>query len=176
MTTTPTIQEQLAERFESLPKSVQDAVTSADVEKKLRALSQKHKLHLDQWVLLENEIMLTLLGIEEPENMSKNIEREVRVTPEVAQNIVNDIAVLIFAPIRESLQKGIPSETLARKTTTETVQSDSAGLILPNQELPQSSQNEKRGPTDLNGPAYQTGTSSLERKNVQGDPYREPLE
>lgn len=181
MPTQPNIQQELAQRFAELPQSVQNAVTSADVEKKLRALSQKHKLHLDQWVLLENEIMLTLLGVEDPANMAANIAKEVRVTPEVAQAIVNDIATLVFAPIRQALQQGIPGDALNRKTTTNTVQSDSAGLVMPNENDPDASGQgvglaTKREPTDLSGPAYQAGTSSTARKNVVGDPYREPVE
>lgn len=177
MTTKPNIQQELAERFAALPKSVQDVVTSADVEKKLRALSQKHKLHLDQWVLLENEIMLTLLGVEDPEDMAANIAKEVRVTPEVAQAIVADIATLVFAPIRQALQQGIPGDALTRQTTTNTVQSDAAGLVMPNQQNTDAQEplTTKQKPTDLSGPAYQSGTSSTARKNVVGDPYREPV-
>lgn len=180
MTTQPNIQQELAQRFAELPQSVQDAVTSADVEKKLRALSQKHKLHLDQWVLLENEIMLTLLGVEDPADMAANIAKEVRVTPEVAQAIVADIATLVFAPIRQALQQGIPGDALNRQTTTNTVQSDAAGLVMPNQQNTDAQEQQeqlitKQKPTDLSGPSYQSGTSSTARKNVVGDPYREPV-
>jgi hypothetical protein len=157
-------------------------VTSAEVEKKLRALAQKHKLHLDQWVLLENEIMLTLLGLEEPENMASNIAKQVRVDADTAQAIVNDIATLVFAPIRQSLQQGAPGEG-TRPTVKSTVQSDSDGLVMPGQapaaqEPTETAEaaNTKSRPTDLSGPAYQTGSSSLARKNVVGDPYREPVE
>lgn len=165
------IQQQLAERFSALPPSVQKAITDTSIEKKLRALAQKHKLHLDQWVLLENEIMLTLLGVEDPDNMVANVAREVHVSTDIAQAIVNDIATLVFTPIRESLQQGIPGDALERKTEKSTVESDSHGLVMPN-----TAPSAKEGPSDVIGPAYQAGASSLERKMVQGDPYREPLE
>jgi len=60
----------MEERFAELPTSVQKAVTDASVEQKLRKLAKKYKLHLDQWILLENEIMLTLLGFEEPKDIN----------------------------------------------------------------------------------------------------------
>lgn len=180
--TQTTVQQELAERFAQLPQSVQEAVTSAEVEKKLRALAQKHKLHLDQWVLLENEIMLTLLGLEDPENMATNIAKQVRVGADTAQAIVNDIATLVFAPIRQTLQQGAPGEG-TRPMVKSTVQSDSDGLVIPGQtpapqETPSTieASNTKNRPTDLSGSAYQTGTSSVARKNVVGDPYREPVE
>ncbi len=114
----------MAEKFGELPKKVQSAITDISVEEKLRALSEKHKLHLDQWVLLENEIMLTLLGLEEPESMVKNIAEEVGIEKDLARNLVNDIAVEIFKPIRELMKaedpkteskKTYPSDTLAYK-------------------------------------------------------------
>ena len=106
----------IQERFAELPASVQAAVTDASVERKLRALAEKHKLHLDQWVLLENEIMMTLLGIEQPENMAKNVAEEVNIPLETAQSIVSDIAVQIFKPIREQMQGKLAHEDIARET------------------------------------------------------------
>ena len=64
---------------------VQDAITSADVEKHLRELANIQKLHLDQWDLLENEVMLTLLGLQPIEDLQKNIKDSVEVTDEVAK-------------------------------------------------------------------------------------------
>ena len=72
----PTIEDKLQERFLALPKAVQEAISSSDVEKHLRELSEVHKLHLDQWQKLENEVMLTLLGLEEAENLEENLKKE----------------------------------------------------------------------------------------------------
>ena len=76
----------IKKRFAELPAIVQQAITDASIETKLRALAETHKLHLDQWVLLEDEIMLTLLGIEDPKNMAKNIATKVGISDEIAKN------------------------------------------------------------------------------------------
>src|SRR3990167_1319619 len=90
----------LQERFAQLPKVVQDAITSADVEKQLRTLANTHKLHLDQWQNLENEVMLTLLGFVDPEKLQENIQKEVGVSAEIATELAADISRIVFEPIR----------------------------------------------------------------------------
>ena len=57
------IQTTLKERFMELPRVVQNAITSADVRKRMRELADIHKLHIDQWETLENEVMMTLFGV-----------------------------------------------------------------------------------------------------------------
>src|SRR3989344_1371149 len=78
------IEEELKTRFLELPEAVQDAITSADVDSRLRELSVTHKLHLDQGQKLENEVMLALLGIQSLEKLEENIKNEVGVPAETA--------------------------------------------------------------------------------------------
>lgn len=153
----------IEERFAELPESVQQAVTDASVEKKLRALASKYKLHLDQWVLLENEIMLTLLGLEEPENMAANVAKEVQIDEELAQKLVNDIALEIFKPIREQMQGALDSEAIQRKNVP--VGKGAADTGEPSQKV---------APSDTS--AYKPGESSADRRDVQEDPYRESID
>jgi hypothetical protein len=77
-------QEAIKERFLKLPKVVQEAIVSADVQKHMRELAETQKLHLDQWESLENEVQMTLLGIHAAEDLTKNIEARVKVSNEVA--------------------------------------------------------------------------------------------
>jgi len=157
-------QEQIIQdRFSELPEAVQNAVTDASVEEKLRALAEKYKLHLDQWVLLENEIMLTLLGLEDPEDMAKNVAKEVNIAEELAQEIVNDIAVQVFKPIREQMQGSLDSEATNREVRP----------VGQSTETKVASTTEKAAPSDTT--AYKPGESSLERRDVQEDPYRESI-
>ena len=173
MTQKPNQQEQsseieaaIQERFASLPEAVRNAVADESVEKKLRALASKYKLHLDQWVVLENEIMMTLIGLEEPENMAKNVAKEVGTDEETAQKIVNDIAREIFTPIREKLQGSLTREPLTRESkkvshTPETPKETEPG------------KKEKTRPSDST--EYRSGQTSTERLDVQDDPYRESI-
>ena len=75
------------------------------MEKHLRDLADKRKLHLDQWQLLENEVMLTLLGFEQPENLEKNIADHVRISAEDSRMLATEISTTIFEPIRQELER-----------------------------------------------------------------------
>lgn len=147
------LQQTIQERFGELPKVVQHAITDSNVAHTLQRLSQKHKLHFDQWELLENEIMFVLLGLEEPEDMAKNVAQELSISEEAAQPIVSDIVQEVFVPIRKLIQHS--SSTPERETYS------------PNAPT-------KRAPSDTT--AYKTGEVSSARKDVQEDPYRESIE
>src|SRR3989344_7652693 len=94
------LDKKLQERFKQLPKVVQDAITSADVEKHLRSLAEVRKLHLDQWSSLENEVMLTLLGFQRTEDLAQNIKQHVELDETTATALAADISKIVFEPIR----------------------------------------------------------------------------
>src|SRR3989344_5080951 len=104
-TTQDEFKKQLAERFSQLPKVVRDSITSADVEKRLREMATVHQLHVDQWDLLENEVMLTLLGFQRPEDLEKNIQKEIVTTTETAHALAESINIFVFEPIRQELER-----------------------------------------------------------------------
>ncbi len=159
-------------RFKELPKVVQDAITSADVAKKLRELSDTHKLHLDQWEALENEVMLTLLGFQEVEKLEENIKSEVNLSPEAAHALAGDIAEHVFEPIRQELQ---------RETEPQAPQDvPAAPLPLPPVPLPTPATPPSPPPAEksVRAPAsssYASQSASHERPTIEGDPYREPI-
>jgi len=166
MTNTATQSEKedtIADRFIALPQSVQDAITDADVEKKLRKLAAKHKLHLDQWVLLENEIMFSILGLADPKDMAKNIAREVHIDSERAQKLVDEIALQIFQPIHQLLQEELSEKHPKRKIGNE------KESIIKN-----TSTMQKNTPSDTS--SYKPGENSSSRTNIQEDPYRENID
>src|SRR3989344_5827460 len=108
--------EKLQARFLQLPRALQNAITSAEIEKKLRGLSETHKLHLDQWQKLENEVMLALLGFQPVENLEANIKNEVGIAEEEAKALAGDIADTIFEPIREELERELEKPAEGDKT------------------------------------------------------------
>lgn len=99
------VQQIIAAQFKALPETVRNAITSANVDAQLRAMEKKYGLHVDQWALLENQIMLTVLGLAEPGDLVAGVSREVNIPTELAQTIVDDVAVTVFKPIREELER-----------------------------------------------------------------------
>ncbi|OGG72615.1 hypothetical protein A3A38_03200 [Candidatus Kaiserbacteria bacterium RIFCSPLOWO2_01_FULL_53_17] len=186
-----TIDDQVQQRFQQLPKVVQDAITSTDVERRLRKLADTQKLHVDQWESLENEVMLTLLGIETVESFEKNITSEVGVTSDVAHILAENINTIVFEPIRQELERQLehPEAHAESVSGVEAARSQ----ILGTKEIPLAAPTPTQPPQLLIAPAtpsapppevtvarapasgaYKPGEASTERKSIVDDPYREP--
>ncbi|MCE9541768.1 hypothetical protein K8R03_04415 [Candidatus Kaiserbacteria bacterium] len=170
---------QLAERFKSLPKVVRDAILSADVEKHMRALAETHNLHLDQWSSLENEVMLTLLGFQPTEELSQNLKQHVGLDDALAASLADDVSKTVFQPIRAELEKEL-------KVPEQVPKNDSASEPAPQAPVPVAAApviaatpprlppetKAERAPAPA---AYGTSVPSHERKEIEGDPYREQV-
>ena len=182
----------IAQRFKTLPKVVQDAILSADVQEQMRELADAHKLHFDQWSILENEVMFALLGLEPIENLAGNIEHEVGVPSDVAQVLAQDISLKVFEPIRAELEASLqfPHEQAGVKAgeqTTVDYQPSSAATVAGEHPLaqivpaiapifpgtPPAPPPEERAVRAPISEAYLAGERSVERRSVADDPYRE---
>jgi hypothetical protein len=196
--------ERLEERFNTLPKVVQDAISSADVEKRLRELANTHRLHLDQWTALENEVMLALLGFQKMEDLAKNIQSEVGVDAATAAALAEDISKIVFEPIRHELERQLEHPAAAAEKTsemddmrTQMLAGAAANTIPATQVMPiiaiepviettpatpaiAPATPPVPAPTgkverSAISPAYTPSVASHERKTIEGDPYREQL-
>lgn len=164
------LQEKLSSRFKELPKVVQDAILSADVEAHMRELAEHHKLHFDQWTALENEVMFALLGFEPVENLAANIEKEVGTSHETALALAGDISHIVFEPVRAALEASLAQQ--APTPPLNGAQAPSARPTVLAGTPPPSPPQEKaiRAPISE---SYQAQQASHERRSVEGDPYRE---
>ena len=187
------LNEKIRARFKELPKVVQDAILSADVQKHLRALADAHQLHLDQWQLLENNVMMTLLGLQPIEELAANIKDDTEVSEEIAQELAGDISKIVFEPIRQELERelehpeakkeSISGVEAARTQVLGQAPTANEGIAIklpepahpsvapgtPPQPPPETKV--ERGPASG---AYKPGETSIARKVVEDDPYREP--
>jgi hypothetical protein len=105
MEETTNIKQLIGERIASLPAPVRNAIESAELEQHLRGLAEKHKLHFDQWDSLEQEVMLTLLGVHPIEELEINMVSEVGISLDLARTLATDINSMIFEPIRQELER-----------------------------------------------------------------------
>ena len=182
-TTTPQdeLNEKLRARFKELPKAVQSAVTSADVEKQLRALADTNKLHLDQWQLLENEVMLTLFGFQPTEELAHHLKVDLDISAERATSLASDISRIVFQPIREELERelehpdakaaAVTDVDAARAQILTTEAAPAAPTVAP-ATPPAESPTEKAERAPISE-SYKAGETSAARKSVHDDPYRE---
>ena len=168
------VQSQLAAAFARLPKVVQDAILSADVEKHMRELAAQHQLHFDQWTTLENEVMFALLGFQPMDTLAVNIEKEVGVSREVALSLADDVSRVVFAPIRAEMERGLSAPTAQGVTAQQSAASPTPVPIIPPGTPPAPAPEGKAVRAPISE-AYVAGHPSHERKTIDGDPYREPI-
>lgn len=175
----------IKERFAQLPKVVQDAITSADIEKHLRDLANTHKLHVDQWEALENQVMLTLLGLESSDDLEKNIKNEVVLPDDIAKLLVEDISKNVFEPVRIQLEQQLNTPSgnarvasageinIAERPAIPPAQapvSPAVPVVPATPPAPAPTTQAVRAPISE---AYKAGEPSTARKAVEDDPYRE---
>lgn len=179
------LNEKLRERFKQLPKAVQNAVMSADVEKQLRELADTNKLHLDQWQLLENEVMLTLFGFQPTEELAHHLKNDLDISAELAASLADDISRIVFQPIREQLERELahPDAKAANVSGVEAARTQILGEQVPGASFqvpgvaPATPPSEPPAGKIARGPvseSYKAGETSAARKSVHDDPYREP--
>jgi hypothetical protein len=93
------IQKQLAH----IPAGVRDALLKISSSNYLGTLAEKNRLRTDQAGVLEDELMLVLLGLETPETFIKNLMEQGNMSRALAETIVHDINEDIFNKIRHDL-------------------------------------------------------------------------
>lgn len=197
------LDEQMKERFAELPKVVQDSITSASVQKHLQELARTHKLHLDQWTTLENEVMLVLLGLIPTTELQSNIQSELNIDTATATALAADISRVVFEPIRQELERQLDhpdakavvtsgadqmrEQMLVQNTTNAAI----SAPITAQKSISPTSSVAPMPPTPIapgtppNAPVsapveravisetYKPGVASTDRKTVHDDPYRE---
>lgn len=170
------LREALKERFFELPKVVQDAITSTDIQKLLQGLAETSKLHVDQWQILENEVIMALYGVTEVTDLQTNIQKHVNVPAEMAALLATNISKMVFEPIRGEIESSLrhPDAQAAVASGVDTVRSQ----ILANNAQPSPATPPPPSPTQkvARAPisaAYHAGEPSSVRASVDDDPYRE---
>jgi hypothetical protein len=180
-----TLEQIVEERLTQLPQVVQNAIRSGDVTAHMRKLAETHKLHVDQWETLEEEVQYTLLGLQPAEELEQNIKNEVGVTAEVARALTLSIAETVFEPIREALERELShpeakkEEVGALETSRQQAIASEHATAVPN--TPRAVLPATPPPAPPQGTAkrtpisdtYLSSTPSHERKVIEGDPYRE---
>ncbi len=186
----PNTQEVLKAYFETLPEPVQNAILSNDLEKNLRSLAQTHKLHLDQWQVLESEVMFALLGVKPVEGLSSVIQASLSLSAAEAAALTADISRAVFEPIREEMERTLGAPQ-AEKEDVSDIEQVRTELIeeAHHNELLQSQKNTAPTVTPATPPPPQPEIKSVRteitpekvaeasslRKTIANDVYREQL-
>ncbi|MBL7046003.1 MAG: hypothetical protein ISR99_03180 [Parcubacteria group bacterium] len=185
------IKTKIQEHFEKLPQTLKEAIHSSNFQDKLLAISKKHRLHINQGATLENETLLVMMGLDDASSFTKNLQNELEISKEQAEQITADVAKEILLPIRESLkellerqsQEEAESEKEAVPPTESTpAVNESAPIPIPTPkeetlEDPKSDLSAKKlnETTQRSTPVVNIKEKEGEKK-FSDDPYRETIE
>jgi hypothetical protein len=97
--------EELFAKFDNLPDEVQEAFLSIDTYDAIKAVADKHHLHLDQAGQLSEQIGFVILGILRPENFLSAVQQTLNLSIGTAGEIVKEVNDKVFFPIRHSLEQ-----------------------------------------------------------------------
>tara|TARA_B100001765_G_C19499364_1_gene338439 strand:+ start:256 stop:1104 length:849 start_codon:yes stop_codon:yes gene_type:complete len=89
-------------KIEELPDNIKSAVKNFPWPKKLTEIARAHKLSIDQEDELYREIMLVIVGMSKPDELSNHIQKHLGVLPEKVKSLVNDINSTVLSPIQKA--------------------------------------------------------------------------
>ncbi|MAF59655.1 MAG: hypothetical protein QF858_04140 [Candidatus Pacebacteria bacterium] len=163
-------------RFIKLPEALQNAIRSSDFKEKIRRVSEKYKLHLDDGVVLENETVMVMMGLDDVKEFTKNLQGGMKVDKSTAEKITADIAKEVFLPIRESLKELIArdSEEIAQDSSGENISQDTiAGNEVQSKDFSDKKLSQN---TQTSTPSVNVNIDEGKKRPTSDDPYREPIE
>lgn len=97
--------DELHEIIEKLPKKVREIFYSDEYLAKLKALSDKHGLNVEQSGILLEEVVYTMAGLTHPDDFVDEIRAELKIPKEKATLIAKDVDSEILHGIREELMR-----------------------------------------------------------------------
>lgn len=103
--TTPNIEESIAQMMQSLPPTVRAYLEQERYSSIARTLTTKYTLAGNQPVILEREMMLLLMGVENPGEFAAALKDEAMLSDDVVQNIMTDVNQEVFIPLQEEIKK-----------------------------------------------------------------------
>lgn len=100
-----TFEESVAQVMKTLPPVIRAYLAQGKYTPVAKALMAKYGLRIDQGGVLEREIMLLLMGIENPDEFTKALIEEAHLDQQITNNIVQDVNAQIFIPLRAEEMK-----------------------------------------------------------------------
>lgn len=94
----------IKERFDALPKSIQDIIMSTNYEETLLGIGKQYQLNVEQLGILEKDTTMVMMGITPTKDFTNELIHELRVDETKGVQIVRDINEKIFSRIRELLK------------------------------------------------------------------------
>lgn len=104
----PTFEDSLKEVMQTLPPVIRAYLMQGKYTAVAKTLMAKYGLRIDQGGVLEREIMLLLIGVEDPNEFVTTLSEEAGLSQQVINGISQDVNEQIFMPLRaEEMKSGM---------------------------------------------------------------------
>ncbi len=94
----------IKEKFDALPKSIQEIIISTHYQDTLIEIGKQYRLNVEQMGILERETTLVMMGLTPTKDFEKELTRELKVDNVKGFQVTKDINEKIFLKIRELLK------------------------------------------------------------------------
>lgn len=147
--------------YDGLPGEIKEAIESSDYGEKIKKISEKNNLQIDQLASLADQIFLVMVGMTKPNEFVNKLKVALDIDENKAREITLAVNNDIFTPIREPLKR--------------------VHNLSNNQEAVPENNTQKQGilQNKMNRmfiAERQSAPTSTERPKMSNDPYREPIE
>lgn len=89
-----------------MPPAIRAYLTEGKYTPVAKNMMSKYNLRVDQGGVLERELMLLLMGVEDPSEFTKTLVEEARLDQKTANSIAQDVNNQIFIPLRAEEMRG----------------------------------------------------------------------
>lgn len=101
-----TFDESVKQVMQTLPPFIRTYLTQGKYTEVAQSLITKYGLRIDQGGILEREIMLLLMGIDNPSEFTQALIEEAKLDQKTVESIVQDVNLQVFVPLRAEERKG----------------------------------------------------------------------
>ena len=91
--------------MQTLPPIIREYLAQGRYSTVVKNLMFKYQLRVDQGGVLEREIMLLLMGIENPDEFTQALVEEARLDQKTVNGIVQDVNDQIFIPLQKEMRE-----------------------------------------------------------------------
>lgn len=102
---TLSLEESVKQVMQTLPPVIRTYLAQGKYTTVAKSLMTKYALRLDQGGVLEREIMLLLMGIENPDEFTQALTTEASLNQQTVSGIVQDVNAQIFVPLRQEMMR-----------------------------------------------------------------------
>ncbi|MEK7604764.1 MAG: hypothetical protein AAB442_03145, partial [Patescibacteria group bacterium] len=100
------LEQSVREVMQTLPTILRNYLVQKRYTSVVQNLMTKFNLHIDQAGILEREIMLLLMGVENPDEFMQALASDAQLDQATITSIVQEVNNQIFIPLRQEMEHG----------------------------------------------------------------------